>query len=503
MFSAIEEKELSTGSNNPSADARPSDTSPLLRDDTASPLLYQEQGADFHVDQVVVHTKEAVWGRITRERYALGFFGPDGESKFTLHTDVEDGTIIMASDGTEILPADVCTKENGFRYQLDSTFKIIDDRILRKVQWNCQLQRPRWPLYIVKQYGVGWARKGPVIVRLAYYTVQELSNIAFVPPSKRQVLPQEVNDQVITVAFHHNGHGNKLARIENGVPGKVVAIKIEKNGSSKVKVLLEDTRVHAEKKVPYLTTWLKAEKFLLKDVQKYSRQENVNSVDLYIFRLSSEEKDIKVSLSDTCAKIKALFELRDGPLVFSQEDWSSNKAIRLRIDDAACAAWTKAFKDELKDKVNEWKTRDRNEIKEYKNETNRNARAAFVLYLKCPKKPSVEGNIFRSGPKCKYQVRIAYYPTYPEIVYVEALCSHSHDERITKSHFISRRLEEAFNDVMSKKREEPIKSILKYLVEHGPIEYNLTSRDLVGLNITLCEELEKKFRYNEIRRLAA
>ena len=73
MFSAIEEKELSTGSNNPSADARPSDTSPLLRDDTASPLLYQEQGADFHVDQVVVHTKEAVWGRITKERYALGF----------------------------------------------------------------------------------------------------------------------------------------------------------------------------------------------------------------------------------------------------------------------------------------------------------------------------------------------------------------------------------------------------------------------------------------------
>jgi len=280
------------------------------------PVPFQNVRNGYRIGTHLVNTRDASWGSITNEKYIIAH--RDDQNKMMTRYVIGYGCEVLDEDGLPLVLDEILTQDSSFEYELKTEHTFKHPRVSYKLDKSDT---------IIKQFGVVWRKKGSA-GKLTFYSYRDLYRNIFLTPVTRPVYPTEIGQEVVTIGFPRGVFINGK-QVENDVWGKVVEVKNDELGT-KVKVLLEDTELverigdPACRRTSFMTSWQKSEKFLVQDNSKYMDEAPVNEASepvLYKFEIEQHNVDDRsLCVSQTCAWVKALFEMESGPLIH----WSEN-----------------------------------------------------------------------------------------------------------------------------------------------------------------------------------
>ena len=449
----------------------------------ANKLPYPYQRMYYDSGIRVVHLKDCYWGSIVNIRPCIISTDSDGAKTYI---PLVQNCVLEDAD-ENVIDVEGLLRENGNveSFRLEQAHYIAGLGQIKSIlpQDSC----------ICRQYGVRWNNKSSRTTK--FYTRDELEKVSFLPPFGTAIYPSEVDEEVITISFHGDQRQNK-AGIENGVWGKVVDVKKDEHGV-KVKVLLENLKAGAESPAPYKTPWLKAEKFLVIDEDKYANEDTHVFTpiqgEIYKFDVQIDEtNDCSQILSDRIAEIKAIFELIEGDLTHRQENLRCQDKIVIKINRDLC---NQKKEEHLHASCTDVLQKYRHSAEA--NVSSRQKHPAIVLILECHRgrqHRTLTGNRESKKVGCELRIRITYFKNDPGHIYAEKLCGHTnHNPRIVSvGESLPNRLQSVLNKLFEE-RDYPPKKAFMHLSMCGMKQYNLDEEEMGWLTLRACKTARRQF----------
>ena len=448
----------------------------------ADKLEYPYQSLyDCGKDTKVVHLKDCYWGTIVNVRPCILSIKNGGARAYR---PLGENCMLEDAEGNPVDVEQLLLREDarGGFFHLDQLYYTREDTKKSTVSSGS---------YLCKQYGVRWDNNNSRR-KTTFYTKDELEKVAFTPPFMTAIYPSEVDEEVITICFHGDEKQNK-AGIDNGVWGKVVDVKKDEHGV-KVKVLLENLKAGVRSPEPYKTPWLKAEKFLVIDEEKYRQQQIEVGVPTnratYRFNVEHEaSSNLDQLLSDRIAEVKAMFEMTEGLLTHRQENLKNQGQIRIKISRDFC--------NQRKEDYLHADYRNLLEQYVYTENVDTYKNPAIIMILECHRGRQnrlLTGNRESKKIGCGFRIRITYFSTDPGHIYAEKICGHTnHNPHIVNpGESLPERLQLVL-DKLFQERDYPPKRAFMHLSMWGMKEHNLDEEEMEWLTMQACRNARRRF----------